>query len=107
MVAKSSEQSSEQSENNCVYISRKDLDDHKPVDDENTKERALDSKNVEEGMPDLKNQVRHRENLSFPSAFATKRPKKWSYSSLMVVMLVGNLSVFTDVFLQKRFKRSF
>ena len=51
VVAKSSEQSSEQSEDNSVDISRNDLDDHEPVVDKSTRESRSTRKDVEESLP--------------------------------------------------------
>ena len=54
VVAKSSEQSSAQSEDIKVDISRKDLDDHESVVDESTRKSRSTQKDVEEGLPSEK-----------------------------------------------------
>ena len=58
MLAKSFEQSSEQSGDNSVDISRKDLDDHEPVVEESTRERRTTRKDVEEDLPRDKSKKR-------------------------------------------------
>ena len=51
MPAKSFEQSLDQSEDNSVHISRKDLDCDEPVVDESSRESRSTRKNVEEDLP--------------------------------------------------------
>ena len=50
MLAKSFEQSSEQSEDSSVDISRKDLDDDEPIVDESTTESRSTRKDVEDDL---------------------------------------------------------
>ena len=65
VMAKSSEQSSEHSENNSVYISRKDLDDHKPVVDERTRESCSTRKDLEEGLAREKSKMSQGKRKAF------------------------------------------
>ena len=51
MLAKSFDQSSEQSEDSSVDISRKDLDDDEPIVDESTRESHSTRKDAEEDLP--------------------------------------------------------
>ena len=71
MLAKLFEQSSEQSEDNSVDISRKDQDDDEPIVDESARESRSTRKDVEEDLPREKSKIlrsgyRHR--------------KRWRYS---------------------------
>ena len=50
VLAKSFEQSSEQSEDSSVDISRKDLDDDEPIVDESTRESRSTRKDVEDDL---------------------------------------------------------
>ena len=51
VLAKSFEQSSEQSEDNSVDILRKDVDDDESIVDKSTRERHSTWKDVEEDLP--------------------------------------------------------
>ena len=81
-----SEQTSEQSEDNSVDISRKDLDDHEPVVDESMRESRSTRKDVEKGLPREKSQGKRK--ASFASESATKRSKKWPWTSEAVEILL-------------------
>ena len=71
MLSKSFEQSWEQSEDNSVDISRKDLDDDEPIVDESTKERRSTRKDVEEDLPREKSKI-------LRSGYGHR--KRWRYS---------------------------
>ena len=77
VVAKLSEQSSEQSEDNSVDISRKDLDDHEPVVDESTRESRSTRKDVEEGLPREKSKKSQGKRKASFASESAKRRKKW------------------------------
>ena len=71
-VAKSSEQSSEQPEDNNADIPRKNLDDHEPVFDDSTRESCSTRKDVEEGLPREKSKKSQgKRKASFASESAT------------------------------------
>ena len=79
MVAKSSEQSSEQSEDNSIEISRKDLGHHEPVVDKSKRESRSTRKDVEEGWT-CENQRSHRENEKHPSRLNPQQKDLRRYS---------------------------
>ena len=64
VLAKSFEKSSEQSEDNSVDISRKDLGGHEPLVDESSRESRWTRKNVEEDL------TREKSNKSQPKTQA-------------------------------------
>ena len=66
VLAKSFEQSSEQSEDNSVDTSRKYPDDDEPVVDKSTRESRSTRKDVDEDLP-RENQRSHREKEKRPS----------------------------------------
>ena len=85
VLAKSFEQSSEQSEDNSVDISRKDLANDEPVVNESTRESRSTRKDVEEDLPREKSKKSQgKRKASVASESATKRPhghrKRWKYS---------------------------
>ena len=96
VVAKSSEQSSAQSEDIKVDISRKDLDDHESVVDESTRKSRSTQKDVEEGLPSEKSKKSHagKRKASFASESATKRLKKWSWTLEAVEILLKYITEF-------------
>ena len=66
VLAKSFEKSSEQSEDNSVDISRKDLDGHEPLVDESSRESRWTRKNVEEDLPREKSKTHAQGKLNLP-----------------------------------------
>ena len=89
VLAKSFEQSSEQSEDNSVDISRKDLDDDEPVVDESMRESRSTRKDVEEDLPGKKSKKSQgKRKTFFASESATKRRKTWSWTSEAVEILL-------------------
>ena len=80
VVAKSSEQSSEQSEDNSGDISRKDLDDHEPGSCRREHDgKPLDSERCGRGLAtESPKKSQEKRKASFPSESATKRHKRWS-----------------------------
>ena len=87
--------SSEQSKDNSADISRKDLDDHEPVVDESTRESRPTRKDVEEGLPREKSKKsKGKRKASFASVSATKRPKKWPWTSEAVEILLKYIKEF-------------
>ena len=81
VVAKWFEQSSEQSEDNSVDISRKDLDDDEPVVHESTRESCSTRKDVEEDLPREKEKRPLRLNPQQKSLRSGHgHRKRWKYS---------------------------
>ena len=93
--AKSFEHSWEPSEDNSVDISRKDLDYDEPVVDESTRESRSTRKDVEEELPREKSKKSQgKRKASFASESATKKPKKWSWTSEAVEILLKYIKEF-------------
>ena len=88
-MAKSSEQSSEQSEDNSVDISRKDIDDHEPVVDESKRENRSTRKDVEKGLPSEKSKSHVKRKASFASEFAIQS----IICIFMFYYILSNLSI--------------
>ena len=94
-MAKSFEQSSERSEDNSVDISRKDLHDHELAVGESTRKSLSTRKDVEEGLPSEKSKrSKGKRKASFGPESATKRPKKWSWTSEAVEILLKYIKEF-------------
>ena len=94
-MAKLSEQSSEQSEDNSVDISRKDLHDHEPNVGEITRKSRSTRKDMEDGLPGEKSKrSQGKRKASFAPESATKRPKKWSWTSEAVEILLKCIQEF-------------
>ena len=93
--AKSFEQSSKQSEDNSVDISQKDLDDDEPVVDKSMRESRSTQTDVQEGLPHEKSKrSQGKRKTSFASESLTKKPKKWSWTSEAVEILLKYIKEF-------------
>ena len=89
VVAKSSEQSSEQSEDNSVDILwRPRWSWTMPVVNESKREIRSTRKDVEEDLPREKSKSQGKRKSSFASESVTKRLKKWSWTSEAVEILL-------------------
>ena len=94
-LAKSFEQSLEQSEEDSVDISRKDRDEDEPVVDESTREIRSTRKDVDEDFPREKSKKSQgKRKASFASESTTKKPNKWSWTSEAVGILLKCIKEF-------------
>ena len=89
------EQSSQQSEDNSVNISQKDLDDDEPVVDESERESHTTLKDVEENLLREKSKKSQgKRKAYFTSESTTKKLKKWSWTSEAVEIILKYIKAF-------------
>lgn len=87
VVAKLFEQSSKQSEDNSVDISKKDIDDHELVVDESTIESRSTRKDMEEGLPREKSKnSQGKRKASFATALCDQDSAKFSLGDKMALL---------------------
>ena len=97
MRAKSFEQGSEQSEGNSVDISRKDLGDAERGVDKSARESRRLGKMWKRTLPCEKSKKSQgKRKASFAPESATKEPRKWSWTSGAVEILLKYIKELTQ-----------